>query len=320
MAVHATGSDCLPAFDDAETPGCSPSYWAADGSSCKSGCSRCTDQPIPFRSGKSPCSAAPVPMQASAAREKVNLSVSEAALDAASRAGCDGLNGAAEDSSARPSVGMQGATAGPSAPVAGAGRGVADARDAGAALQDFASMLSRKKRHYFMVSNGGIPIYSRHGRAHDTAGISALLYSIVSLSLDALGVPLCCERHRGIRWGLDSSSSVMCLVASASNPSVGLCRIIDHRKLVITRKLCMAAGSVSRCHGPQSLCMSVVLQGCFRPDSHLCMLVGFACISHGLMLTCVLVPKTVAVCDELRNSQLTPSAVHRFAQWALSSA
>lgn len=135
----------------------------------------------------------PVVLQASAGRDLGSLNASDAGADDASRAGAQGQNGAADAVSRGDGPGSTRASvAAPSAggEVAGSAvQRVVEPRDAGAALQEFAAMLSSKKRHYFMISNGGIPIYTRHGRPHDTASISALLYSIVSLSLDALGAP-----------------------------------------------------------------------------------------------------------------------------------
>eukprot|EP00892_Ulva_mutabilis_P009588 jgi/Ulvmu1/7000/UM033_0058.1 len=113
----------------------------------------------------------PLSKPASDGRGEGSVAISEASFEPSAKAAVDS------------------ASAGPSASGAGPSMAIiaADSRDDGAALQDFVSLLSRKKRHYFMISNGGIPVFSRHGRTHDTASISALLYSIVSLSLDALG-------------------------------------------------------------------------------------------------------------------------------------
>ena len=120
------------------------------------------------------------PLQASDGREWGSLSMSEGVPEASAKAGTDSPSRA-------PQTGVASAGAGPTNGAALRGAVGAGDSSAGPALRDFAAMLSRKKRHFFMISNGGIPIYSRHGRTHDAASISALLYSIVSLSLDALG-------------------------------------------------------------------------------------------------------------------------------------
>lgn len=144
------------------------------------------------------CMVVPVLLQASTGRDLGSLNASEGGLGDASRAGTQGRNGATDAaSSGGDSARAQAVVAAPSASDVAAG----EARDTGAALQQFAAMLSSKKRHYFMVSNGGFPIYTRHGRPHDTASIAALLYSIVSLSLDALGAPPALGVN-GRAWGL----------------------------------------------------------------------------------------------------------------------
>ena len=65
---------------------------------------------------------------------------------------------------------------------------------------DDASMawLRSKSRHYFIISNGGRPIYTRHGQPNDAAAISALLFGLASLSHDALGAnaPQSTFRHQ----------------------------------------------------------------------------------------------------------------------------
>ena len=47
--------------------------------------------------------------------------------------------------------------------------------------------LRSKSRHYFIISNGGRPIYTRHGQPHDAAAVSALFFGLASLAHDALG-------------------------------------------------------------------------------------------------------------------------------------
>lgn len=52
---------------------------------------------------------------------------------------------------------------------------------------DSMAWLRSKSRHYFIISNGGRPIYTRHGQPNDAAAIAALLFGLASLSHDALG-------------------------------------------------------------------------------------------------------------------------------------
>jgi hypothetical protein len=59
-----------------------------------------------------------------------------------------------------------------------------------AAADGESAWLRSARRHYFIISNGGRPIYTWHGAAHDAAAVSALLYSLTSLASDALGAPL----------------------------------------------------------------------------------------------------------------------------------
>jgi vacuolar fusion protein MON1 len=45
-----------------------------------------------------------------------------------------------------------------------------------------------KKRHYFIISNSGRPIYSRHGAAHEASSVAAAIFGYVSMAHDAIGV------------------------------------------------------------------------------------------------------------------------------------
>lgn len=62
---------------------------------------------------------------------------------------------------------------------------------AGAALDspddDSTAWLRSRGRHYFIISNGGRPIYTRHGQPNDAAALSALLFGLASVAHDALG-------------------------------------------------------------------------------------------------------------------------------------
>jgi hypothetical protein len=51
-------------------------------------------------------------------------------------------------------------------------------------------LLLSKKRHYFIISNSGRPIYSRHGNAHQAAGIAATIFGLVSMSQAYIGMHL----------------------------------------------------------------------------------------------------------------------------------
>ena len=55
------------------------------------------------------------------------------------------------------------------------------------AAQGFEGLLLTKKRHYFIISNSGRPIYTRHGDLHAAAGIAATLYGMAALSVNAIG-------------------------------------------------------------------------------------------------------------------------------------
>jgi hypothetical protein len=50
------------------------------------------------------------------------------------------------------------------------------------------ALLRAKKRHYFIISNSGRPIYSRHGGTHAASSIAAAIFGYVSMAHDAIGV------------------------------------------------------------------------------------------------------------------------------------
>jgi hypothetical protein len=52
---------------------------------------------------------------------------------------------------------------------------------------DSTTWLRSQRKHYFIVSNGGRPIYTLHGQPNDAAAVSALLFSFASLAHDSLG-------------------------------------------------------------------------------------------------------------------------------------
>ena len=57
-------------------------------------------------------------------------------------------------------------------------------RSSGSGLSD---LLQSKKRHYFIISSSGRPIYTRHGETHEAATVAATIFGLASMAQDSLG-------------------------------------------------------------------------------------------------------------------------------------
>ena len=60
--------------------------------------------------------------------------------------------------------------------------------EAGEPVERMAQLLRRKKRHYFIISTSGRPIYSRHGETHEAATIAATIFGLATMAQDSIGV------------------------------------------------------------------------------------------------------------------------------------